>query len=203
MASVVVDGVRMPVLVSGHPALDFCNTLVGWGEPDPVEALVSYEALVRFTAYLGLLGTAQVGQLLAAADVSRPAASQVLRRARELRGATYDIVTSAAGPRQWSVVRRAVGSAAAAGVLEEGEDSLGRWAYDVRSAGLATPLHLLAWQVSDLLTAEPPARVGRCPGRQCGWVFINRGNRRWCIMATCGNRAKARRHAAAARRAPG
>lgn len=203
MASVVVDGVRMPVLVSGHPALDFCNTLVGWGEPDLVEALVSYEALVRFTAYLGLLGPAQVDQLLATADVSRATASQVLRRARELRGATYDIVTSAAGPRQWSVVRRAVGSAAAAGVLEEGEESLGRWAYDVRSAGLATPLHLLAWQVSDLLTASPPARVGRCPGRQCGWVFINRGNRRWCIMATCGNRAKARRHAAAARRAPG
>lgn len=125
MASVVVDGVRMPVLVSGHPALDFCNTLVGWGEPDLVDALVSYEALVRFTAYLGLLGTAQVDQLLATADVSRATASQVLRRARELRGATYDIVTSAAGPRQWSVVRRAVGSAAAAGVLEEGRN---RWA---------------------------------------------------------------------------
>jgi predicted RNA-binding Zn ribbon-like protein len=41
------------------------------------------------------------------------------------------------------------------------------------------------------LAARPAVRVGCCPGRDCGWVFVNRGNRRWCIMATCGNRAKA------------
>ena len=38
------------------------------------------------------------------------------------------------------------------------------------------------------------ARVGRCPGRHCGWLFYDRsGRRRWCSMASCGSREKMRR----------
>lgn len=38
------------------------------------------------------------------------------------------------------------------------------------------------------------ARVGRCPGRGCGWLFLNlSGRRRWCSMSTCGSREKMRR----------
>jgi predicted RNA-binding Zn ribbon-like protein len=37
--------------------------------------------------------------------------------------------------------------------------------------------------------------VRTCPS--CGWLFLDaRGRRRWCSMATCGNRAKVRAHAA-------
>ena len=45
-------------------------------------------------------------------------------------------------------------------------------------------------------------RVHVCPGRNCGWLFLNKtGRQRWCSMQTCGSRAKmramyARRHAA-------
>jgi predicted RNA-binding Zn ribbon-like protein len=39
--------------------------------------------------------------------------------------------------------------------------------------------------------------VKACPGDSCGWLFLDpRGRRRWCIMATCGNRSKVRAHAA-------
>ena len=37
------------------------------------------------------------------------------------------------------------------------------------------------------------ARVKRCPGPDCGWVFVDasrNASRRWCDMAGCGNRAK-------------
>jgi predicted RNA-binding Zn ribbon-like protein len=38
------------------------------------------------------------------------------------------------------------------------------------------------------------ARIRRCPGRGCGWLFLDRsGRRRWCSMETCGSRAKMRR----------
>ena len=38
------------------------------------------------------------------------------------------------------------------------------------------------------------ARVSRCPGRGCGWLFLNTsGRRRWCSMSTCGSREKMRR----------
>ncbi|MDR0358582.1 MAG: CGNR zinc finger domain-containing protein [bacterium] len=34
----------------------------------------------------------------------------------------------------------------------------------------------------------------RCPGRGCGWLFLDAsGRRRWCSMQTCGSRAKMRR----------
>jgi predicted RNA-binding Zn ribbon-like protein len=62
--------------------------------------------------------------------------------------------------------------------------------------------------VDDVLAriAEPIAReigFGRedrfriCANETCRWIFFDEsrpGNRRWCDMATCGNRAKARRH---------
>ena len=47
------------------------------------------------------------------------------------------------------------------------------------------------------LLADPErlARVRQCPGRACGWLFLDvSGRRHWCSMATCGSRAKMRRH---------
>ncbi len=41
-------------------------------------------------------------------------------------------------------------------------------------------------------------RLKRCENPRCGWLFVDRSrnrSRRWCEMATCGNRAKARRRA--------
>lgn len=40
-------------------------------------------------------------------------------------------------------------------------------------------------------------RVKTCPGANCGWLFLDEtknGRRKWCIMETCGNRAKAARN---------
>ena len=46
------------------------------------------------------------------------------------------------------------------------------------------------------LLADPERvrRIRHCPGRDCGWVFLDlSGRRRWCSMDTCGSRAKMRR----------
>jgi predicted RNA-binding Zn ribbon-like protein len=63
---------------------------------------------------------------------------------------------------------------------------------------LRLPLLAVADAAATLL-AEPgrASAVHACPGRGCGWLFLDpRGRRRWCSMAVCGNRAKARKHAA-------
>jgi predicted RNA-binding Zn ribbon-like protein len=64
-------------------------------------------------------------------------------------------------------------------------------------------LGMLALEAAQLLAdPEERARLRRCEG--CGEIFLDRspaGRRRWCSMATCGNRAKARRHRAARREA--
>lgn len=39
-------------------------------------------------------------------------------------------------------------------------------------------------------------RVNMCSGTDCGWLYIDESRnqqRKWCMMQTCGNRAKARR----------
>ncbi len=49
------------------------------------------------------------------------------------------------------------------------------------------------------LTSGHPERIKICDNDRCRWVFYDTsrtGRRRWCDMATCGNRAKAARHRA-------
>ena len=47
-----------------------------------------------------------------------------------------------------------------------------------------------------LVSKDHLERVKQCEGDQCGWLFFDTSrnrSRRWCSMADCGNRAKARR----------
>ncbi|GAB2578355.1 CGNR zinc finger domain-containing protein [Streptomyces capparidis] len=58
----------------------------------------------------------------------------------------------------------------------------------------------VAW--SELVTTGDAARLKRCAEHSCAWVFWDvskNRSRRWCSMRVCGNRAKARRFAAARR----
>jgi predicted RNA-binding Zn ribbon-like protein len=57
----------------------------------------------------------------------------------------------------------------------------------------------LCWEAAvsavDLLRAGPLDRLGECPS--CSWLFLDTSKnrrRRWCSMATCGSRDKARRY---------
>jgi predicted RNA-binding Zn ribbon-like protein len=61
-------------------------------------------------------------------------------------------------------------------------------------AGLLIPI---VESAADALIMRELARVRRCADPRCGRVFqdeTKNGRRRWCDMATCGNRAKAARH---------
>ena len=61
-------------------------------------------------------------------------------------------------------------------------------------AGLVIPV---VESAADALILGELARVRRCADPRCQRVFFDNtknGRRRWCDMATCGNRAKAARH---------
>jgi len=61
-------------------------------------------------------------------------------------------------------------------------------------AGLVIPV---VESAADALILGELSRVRRCADARCGRVFFDNtknGRRRWCDMATCGNRAKAARH---------
>ncbi|HWK28218.1 MAG TPA: CGNR zinc finger domain-containing protein [Solirubrobacter sp.] len=67
----------------------------------------------------------------------------------------------------------------------------------IPGTGLAhTALHHAIAADAVALLSDPKAleRLHRCPGRDCGWLFIDTsGRRRWCSMAACGSREKMRR----------
>ncbi len=51
----------------------------------------------------------------------------------------------------------------------------------------------LVLDAGQLLLSPDRIRVHRCAAGGCGWFFLDRskaGRRRWCSMATCGNRMK-------------
>jgi len=189
----LVEGLQLPIQVSGHPALELCNTFAGWNGRPTWDYLISYDHLAVFAGHAGLLPAAGMPALRELARSGPAEASAVLTAARDLRGLIYDLLVGrpAAGAfeRFTAVANRAAGS-----VRLVGGDRIRR---EVSAdAGLAAPVLAAAWAASDLLLSDDCGRVRACPGTGCGWLFVDRsGRRRWCTMSTCGNRAKARRFA--------
>jgi predicted RNA-binding Zn ribbon-like protein len=116
-----------------------------------------------------------------------------------------DDAACASSVADWQRLGVAINRARARTVLSPGSapGSPARWVSDhpcgeaVTVDGLcrrAVQAVLLA--AGDLVTSDRLGDVAACPGVGCGWLFTDpRRRRRWCSMAVCGNRAKARRHA--------
>jgi predicted RNA-binding Zn ribbon-like protein len=197
VSSVMVSGLVLPVAVGGHPALDFCNTRASWGSPAPKEYLLSYDHLAVWTREAGLFRPRDVASFRRAARAAPAEARVVLASAIELREAAYAVLLgSPVGPPFTLVSARAHAARAAARLRRAapGEGAVARWTLPVD--GLATPVLGIAAQLDDLLCSPLSSVVAACPGVGCGWLFADpRQRRRWCDMAICGNRAKARRYA--------
>jgi predicted RNA-binding Zn ribbon-like protein len=197
-AQQIVDGVLLPRPVAGHPALELCNTKAGWGEPTPRDYLVSYRHLLALTRSLGLVSSTGSRRLARVAVEDPAAAHRQLTRSRQLRDDLYAVLVHAdrsALPRLNAVLARS----AASRRIEAATGRRIRWGF--ADDGLSHPVTALAWQAHQLLADDLAAQVRACPGEGCGWLFIDgRGQRRWCVMSLCGNRAKVRRHAQRARR---
>jgi predicted RNA-binding Zn ribbon-like protein len=174
-------------LQGGTLALDFANS-VDWTENElelaATDALLEPDSLDRWGRRLGVAG--------------RPGGPEELELARGLRSALHHIFSALARelePDDFSLARLrfAYAQAVAAGTLLRREDGgFGLdWSPDetrrVRFAVAADAIELLG-------DPARTARLHRCPGRDCGWVFLDTsGRRRWCSMQTCGSREKMRR----------
>jgi predicted RNA-binding Zn ribbon-like protein len=75
----------------------------------------------------------------------------------------------------------------------DGDDVRWVWRASARSADYL--LYPVLTAAVDLLVSGSRGVVRECEGDGCGWLFLDRSNarrRRWCRMADCGNRNKAR-----------
>jgi predicted RNA-binding Zn ribbon-like protein len=194
----LVDGLVLPATVADEPALDFCNTRAGWGAPEPREYLTSYDHLLVWSREAGLTAAPAAAQLHRSAKREPAQAARVLERALALRDGLYAACTDSSSA-AWDTVAAEARNASAAAVLVQDAPPGRRWVIP-ESAGLDLPALEVARAAGALLASTDLETVGQCPGEGCGWLFLDtRGRRRWCTMAVCGNRAKARRHAARAR----
>lgn len=190
----VVDSLALPARLSGHAALDFCNTLAGWDGRATKDYLTSYDHLAVWSGFVGLLSTARVASLRNQASRQAKAAAGVLEHAREVRASLYDVSGGDRASRSFDRFAAEAQAAAPRLRLHRAGETV-EWRLEPE-AGLAAPLLAVAWSAGELLTSPDVHRIRVCPGVGCGWLFLDRsGRRRWCTMSICGNREKARRFA--------
>ncbi len=198
---VVVEGLTLPARLGGDPALDFCNTLAGWDGQAQKEYLQSYEHLAVWAGFAGVLTPARAASLRDQADRRAKAARERLQEAKAVRGRMYAALLRPDDALAFAALAGDVRVAAGRMRLARADGNV-QWEIE-SSAGLAAPTLAAVWSAGQLLLSPDGERVRACPGPGCGWLFLDRtGRRRWCTMATCGNRAKARRFATR-RRDPG
>jgi predicted RNA-binding Zn ribbon-like protein len=194
-----VDGLVLPVPVATHRALDFCNTRSGWNGAPAQEYLESYDHLAVWARESGLVDATAAAALRAEAGRDAHGSRRALERALSLRAALYAACTDRADRQAWEVVAREARSASANALLDPADPPGRRWSI-APETGLERPVLEIAREAGDLLATLDLRHVGACAGTACGWLFVDPGGRRrWCTMAVCGNRAKARRHASRVR----
>ena len=179
--------------------LDFVNsdTIVRGSD-----ALYDFERFVRWLEAAQLLDAERTATMRRRSQQQPAGALAVLGDARRVRSvlrslaergdASNDICNDAVAE-----INRVLGRSAGTRRLElQGDGSFVRAFVPVGDAfaGLLIPI---VESAADALIVRELARVRRCADPRCGRVFqdeTKNGRRRWCDMATCGNRAKAARH---------
>jgi predicted RNA-binding Zn ribbon-like protein len=173
-------------LWGGRLCLDFANS-VDWTAG---HVPIGVEEGIADAGELGRWGR-RLGIESGAADAAELERVHALREALHL---TFAAIAHDEAPPEAALERiaadHAEASAAASLAASEGAWRLDWPAAEPRRVRFAAVVDAVA------LLADPErlARVRQCPGRNCGWLFLDvSGRRHWCSMATCGSRAKMRR----------
>jgi predicted RNA-binding Zn ribbon-like protein len=184
-------------------SLRFVNTLAWRKAAAPEERLPSPAALLDWCAGTGLLDAERASQMEARWEERPREARACHRRALALREAVYGLflsrILSGRVPEEALRVLNAVLADAPPRVrLAPSGGAFGWWVGPATPASPDVLLAPIAWSAADLLAGPRSHRIRQCADeRGCGWLFLDEsraGTRRWCSMAECGNRAKARRH---------
>lgn len=178
-------------------ALDFVNTLK-FDDGQPVEL---FDTTIEALDWLHGHG------LVHHEALTRANEQATLRRIRRTRAALRELADATyerRRPRQSSVDE--VNRALRAREVVQLVPSLDGCRLDHRHVGdpVDDALANLAEPIVREIAAGRPERLRACASETCRWIFYDdsrTGRRRWCDMASCGNRAKAARHRARAKAA--
>jgi len=179
--------------------LDFVNSESSVRGSD---GLYDFEHFVRWLEGANLLDGERAASMRRRAQQQPAGALAVLGDARRVRSvlrqlAERGFVSHDVRAEALAEINRVLGRSAGTRRLElTGDGTFMRTFVPVGDAfaGLLIPI---VESAADALILGELVRVRRCADPRCGRVFqdeTKNGRRRWCDMATCGNRAKAARH---------
>lgn len=170
------DGFRFR---GGSLPLDLPATLAGRASGNHREALSTPGDLDRWLVAAGL------------ADHAPASTAEDLSAARELRETLFALAVARAEGRALPEAPREVLNALAAHApATPWLDASGVTRLSGNARALLTGV---AREAIDLLGGPDAGRIRQCQGRTCAILFLDtsrKGDRRWCSMSACGNRAK-------------
>ena len=186
--------------IAGHPVLDFHNT-VAWPSrgksnnrlPRPVD-------LVRWGADSGIVTSHEARRLHAYCirngSRSRSELAETLRLRDDIHH-LFSVLARDSVPADASIaaINRHLKKSRSRQRIEWRDGEL-RWS-PVVSRGTTMIMDRLALNAAELLTSKDLQRLRSCANPECGWLFLDttrNGLRKWCSMAECGGRAKAKRY---------
>jgi predicted RNA-binding Zn ribbon-like protein len=198
-----VSATVFPDRVGGRLCLDFVNTVDPRAPGEHREYLTDYDALLDWFQMEDVALPRPLSWLHRRARLDPAGAAAAHHQALAMREALYAVLQASRldqpvrssdlaklnGALGDSIGHRVLARAERGGVREE-------WRPADTLTQVLWPVAIDAW---DLLTEPELAQVRQCPvdAGGCGWLFLDTsraGNRRWCDMRTCGNRAKVRAH---------
>jgi predicted RNA-binding Zn ribbon-like protein len=187
--------------IAGILCLDFTNTASWIGGRQTTEHLHEVRDLLRWCAESAII-TRQTALTLSDEAERDPARwSCVLTEAKELRENIYGLFFALSQgktplPKDLRLLNQTLDRTPVSLEVRRTKKAFSCQ----RKAGGTEFTQLLGpvlWSVVELLTSENIEQVKCCASDTCGWLFLDTSknhSRRWCDMADCGSRAKAKRY---------
>jgi|ERR1700674_2945872 len=119
-----------------------------------------------------------------------------LKNAIAVREAIRGLIAANSGARVYPVDIATLNEAATASRLRIRFGSDGKARLEPEAGGVVAAMGRIVGAVFNAMTEVEWARLKLCDSQTCRWVFYDQSRNhssRWCTMAACGNREKARR----------
>jgi predicted RNA-binding Zn ribbon-like protein len=195
---------RSSMLIPATPAdlcLAFANTLSWRGSAVSTESLNGLADLLAWLDRAVHASPSATREIAGWARRHDRAAAKLFSDAIGMREVIFRVFQSVAagapfGIRDFAALSDALARAPARSRLARTAGGYG-WRLEPPEPTASDLLAPVLWSAADLLVAGGRIRVRQCANDKCLWLFLDaskNGTRRWCDMASCGNRAKARRH---------
>jgi predicted RNA-binding Zn ribbon-like protein len=190
-------------LIGGRLSVDFVDV-------SPTASKLSWESLIAFLSAVRIVSSERGSQLLGLPQSDPQAAEDLLQKARRLNGSLR--LAFSAMVRKLAIAEKWIEPVNEILRITEGHDELvhegGLWQVEfiAGEAGLDWLLAAIARSAAEIIAEGAKARLRICANPHCGLFFYDDSRtrrRRWCSMATCGNRSKvaafARKHSSSCR----